>query len=96
MSIVFIHIGGDIVVRAKEVVAIIDISDHDKVNKKSKSFVQQMEKTHQFIRISQTDVKSIVITTNHIYYSPISSVTLKKRASSFNLENYLIQKEIRD
>jgi len=91
---VFIHIGGDIVVRAKEVVAIIDISNQENFTKKAKSFIQQMEKTHCFIRISSTEVKSIVITSNEIYYSPISSVTLKKRSDSFNLDNYLIHKTI--
>ncbi|WP_339060743.1 extracellular matrix regulator RemB [Tepidibacillus marianensis] len=74
----FIHIGGDIVVRAKEVVAIIDISDQENITKKTKIFIQQMEKEQRFIRISHTEVKSIVITTKNIYYSPISSVTLKK------------------
>ncbi len=78
MYIVFIHIGGDIVVRAKEVVAIIDISDQENITKKTKIFIQQMEKEQRFIRISHTEVKSIVITTKNIYYSPISSVTLKK------------------
>ncbi|TCS80828.1 uncharacterized protein DUF370 [Tepidibacillus fermentans] len=88
----FIHIGGDSVVRAKEVVAIIDVSNQE-VTKKAKSFIQKMEQKHPIIRISETDVKSIVVTTNYIYYSPISSVTLKKRANAFYLENYITQKE---
>ncbi|MFV9510294.1 extracellular matrix regulator RemB [Tepidibacillus sp. LV47] len=92
----FIHIGGDFVVLAKEVVAIIDVSNQEQISKKGKSYVQQMEQTHPVIRISNTDVKSIVITTNHIYFSPISSLTLKKRANAFHLENDLMHNKTRD
>jgi len=79
----FIHIGGDVVVRTKEVIAIIDLNHVDYHNKKAYAFMNEAEKSKEVIRLSNDDVKSFVITTDKVYYSPISSLTLKKRANIF-------------
>lgn len=78
----FIHIGGDVVVVTIEVVAIIDANHVERSMKKNNYLLNKVEKSHHVVKITSEDIKSIVITTDTIYYSPISSLTLKKRATS--------------
>lgn len=71
MNALFLHIGGDFVIRAEEVVAIIDIKD-------KKDQIQSRHSGRLFI-IDNNENKSYVITESRDYLSPISSSTLKKR-----------------
>ncbi|MGO4889012.1 extracellular matrix regulator RemB [Anaerobacillus sp. MEB173] len=75
----FIHLGGDTVIRSKDVIAILDGQSKDS-SSISKEFLQQYETDNSVITISKELSKSIVITTDAIYLSPISSITLKRRA----------------
>ncbi|WP_442602512.1 extracellular matrix regulator RemB [Paenibacillus sp. KN14-4R] len=75
----FIHLGGEKIIRSAELVAIFDLSI-EKSSKISRSFIVEANKTKQIEVISEEDSKSLVVTTNKVYYSPISSTTLKKRA----------------
>jgi len=84
----FIHIGGDIIVRGRDVIAILDINQLDQKNKKS-HFTKYLSKKHQIVKITVDDIKSIVITVDKIYFSPISSLTLKKRVSLYSKYNLL-------
>ncbi|QNU66986.1 DUF370 domain-containing protein [Ruminiclostridium herbifermentans] len=79
----FLHIGGDIVIPVKDVIAIMDI-DTTTISKDTKEFLKIAEE-EGFIRSISDDLpKSYVITEvdkkSIIYLSPISSVTLKKRS----------------
>lgn len=78
----FLHLGGDVIVPKEDVVAIIDLKqpNRSKINT-------------EFLRISGDEgfikqvcdpekIKSFIVTIKNIYYSPISSATLKKRAVS--------------
>ncbi|NLI14097.1 extracellular matrix regulator RemB [Pelotomaculum propionicicum] len=78
----FLHLGGDVVVSKEDIIAILDVR------------TRQAPITREFIEIArdegfikniydQEKEKSFVITTRDIYMSPISCVTLKKRAESF-------------
>ena len=71
-----IHIGGDIVVKTKEVITILDIN-HINRNTKNNYYSQEQMET-----LNNVDIKSIVITNDKVYFSPISSLTLKKRADN--------------
>lgn len=74
----YIHIGGDRMIRAKELIAIFDISI-EQSSRHSSQFMQ-VAKEHKIVEVvGDEEVKSIVLTQSHIYYSPISSSTLKKR-----------------
>jgi len=73
---VLIHIGGDIVVKTKEVITILDIN-HINRNTKNNYYSQEQMET-----LNNVDIKSIVITNDKVYFSPISSLTLKKRADN--------------
>lgn len=75
----FIHLGGEKIIRASELIAIFDISI-EKSSKISKQFIQQASKNKNIEHIGEEECKSLVVTKNKVYYSPISSTTLKKRA----------------
>lgn len=75
----YIHIGGEKIVQASELIAIFDISI-EKPSKISRQFMLNAQQAKSMENISDEDPKSIVITQDKIYYSPISSMTLKKRA----------------
>ncbi|MFZ4454018.1 extracellular matrix regulator RemB [Salibacterium aidingense] len=74
----FIHLGGDTVIRSKDVITIVDQDTHD-----SSSITQQFlasRNENDIERISAEQSKSVVVTTEKIYLSPISTLTLKRRA----------------
>lgn len=73
----YVHIGEETLVRAIDIVAII--------SKESVVSSSQMNEflTHdrsEVVDLSKGGYKSIVITKDKIYYSPLSSGTLKKRS----------------
>jgi hypothetical protein len=75
----YIHLGGEKIIRASELIAIFDISvEHS--SKISKQFVNNASKEKNVVIIGEEEAKSIVVTQDKVYYSPISSSTLKKRA----------------
>ncbi|UJF33309.1 extracellular matrix regulator RemB [Paenibacillus hexagrammi] len=75
----FIHLGGEKIIRASELIAIFDISI-EKSSKISKQFIQFASKNKNIEKIGEEECKSLVVTQSKVYYSPISSTTLKKRA----------------
>ncbi|MBN3524307.1 extracellular matrix regulator RemB [Paenibacillus apiarius] len=75
----YIHLGGERVIRSSELVAIFDVSI-EKSSKLSKQFVANAHKVRNVETIGEEDAKSIVVTKGKVFYSPISSTTLKKRA----------------
>lgn len=74
----YIHVGEDILVRSKDIVAIID-----KQSVRSSKMVEEFleRKKHSVINLSKGSYKSVVITTKEIYFSPLASGTLKKRST---------------
>lgn len=79
----FLHIGGDVVIPLKNVIAIFDI-ESTTVSKDTKEFLKIAEEEGFIESISYDLPKSFVITEtdkkSKIYLSPISSVTLQKRS----------------
>ena len=79
----FLHIGGDVVIPLKNVIAIFDI-ESTTVSKDTKEFLKIAEEEGFIQSISYDLPKSFVITEtdkkSKIYLSPISSVTLQKRS----------------
>lgn len=76
----FIHLGANIIVPTKEVIAIIDV----KMKKTAESMVEFLDVADEegfVINIDEGETKSYVITSKNVYFSPISSMTLKKRIS---------------
>lgn len=79
----FIHLGGDIVISIKDVISIMDIESSNLSNT-TKEFLSIAEDEGFIQKISEDEPKSFILTEKDnktiIYLSPISSVTLYKRA----------------
>lgn len=74
----FLHLGGDDIIPVKEIIAIIDIETEQ--SKITNEFISVATEEGFVKDISDGKGKSMVITDKTIYLSPISSLTLKKRA----------------
>lgn len=75
----FIHLGGEKIIRTSELVGIFDLSI-EKMSKVTKQFTSQAELDKKVEVIGEEECKSLVVTLDKVFYSPISSATLKKRA----------------
>lgn len=83
----FIHLGGDVMVQSKEVIAIFDVKMKYSSDS-TKEFLDVADEEGFVVVIDENETKSFVVTTRKVYYSPISSLTLKKRAGFVSeLEN---------
>ncbi len=76
----FIHLGGEKIVRASELIAIFLTYPSKKSSRISKQFISNAVKEKSIEVIGEEESKSLVVTEGKVYYSPISSATLKKRA----------------
>jgi hypothetical protein len=79
----YIHLGGEKVIRSRELIAIFDIAS-EKPSKEPKSLLIHDDQVKIVERIGEEEPKSLVVTETKIYYSPISSSTLKKRSRQFS------------
>lgn len=78
----FLHLGNDVVIPLKEVIAIIDLhKDEKKLSAINQEFLQVAEE-EGFIEMvgEESKIKSFIITNKKVYLSPISSATLRKRS----------------
>lgn len=79
----FLHIGGDVVIPIRNVIAIFDI-ESTTISKDTREFLKIAEEEGFIESISEDLPKSFIITEtdkkSKIYLSPISSVTLQKRS----------------
>lgn len=79
----FIHIGKDVAVPIKNIIAILDL-ETTTISKTTKEFLRTAEEEGFIENISEDIPKSFIVTENNkkskIYLSNISSVTLQKRA----------------
>jgi extracellular matrix regulatory protein B len=80
----FLHIGGDVVIPEKNIIAILDI-ETTTISEDTKEFLRISEEEGFIISISHDIPKSFIITEfdkkSKIYLSPISSVTLMRRSA---------------
>jgi len=85
---VFIHIGGDTMVRTSDIVGIFDIEVKNSPN--TAKFVELARKKETVKMAEVGAIKSFIVTDQKFYFSPISSLTLKRRAQfveqSFKLD----------
>lgn len=80
----YVHLGGEKVIRSKEIIAVFDISI-EKSSKISKQFLTEAIQRKVVETIGEESAKSLVVTLDKVYYSPVSSVTLKKRIKQMNI-----------
>lgn len=82
----FIHIGKNTVIKSRDVIAILDSST---AKSAATSEFLQIAKEEGFLKSEEG--KSIIITEKNIYFSPISSITLLKRANILlDLNDYIV------
>ena len=85
----FLHIGIDKIIPFENIVAILDykiikLSINDQYFKKANE-----NKKIKIVDISENNPKSFIVTDKEIYFSAISSQTLKKRVYNFSNEAIL-------
>lgn len=86
----FLHLGGDVVVNKKDIIAVMDL-ETTSISKITKLFLKKATEQNIVINIKTAELpKSYVLTQekgkNKLYVSPLSSQTLNKR---FNNEDFL-------
>ncbi|WP_141434447.1 extracellular matrix regulator RemB [Bacillus sp. 03113] len=81
----YIHIGADILVRASEIIVIID---KDSIASSDYMKALFMRQKNQMIDLANGSYKSLIVTTNHVYFSPLTSGTLKKRSYKLAVQEY--------
>lgn len=78
----YLHLGQDVVVRTKDIVAIFDI-ENASIGKATRNYLRLAEEHGEVINVSYELPKSFVVCQNEagtkVYISQISPATLKKR-----------------
>ncbi|HHV61158.1 MAG TPA: DUF370 domain-containing protein [Firmicutes bacterium] len=75
----FLHLGGDVSVSTKELIAILDMSLTARSGATGE-YLKAIREDGLVKDVSGGSPKSIVITDGHVYLSAISPLTLKRRA----------------
>jgi hypothetical protein len=81
----YIHIGEDINIRARDIISILD-----KESANNSPLVEEFisHRKEKVINLSKNPFKSVIITYDNVYLSPISSGTLKKRSIQMNIHEF--------
>lgn len=81
----FLHLGGDVLINQNKVIAILDLETTMK-NSTSENFLKNIKHKKKVNYISeQGKEKSLILTLDESYLSPISSTTLLKRSNAKGL-----------
>jgi hypothetical protein len=84
---VILHLGSDVAVRTRDVVAVLDY-DAIRQAAASREFLEVAQSEGKLVHVSDEAVKSAVLTGGNVFLSPISSLTLLRRAASASLEGF--------
>lgn len=74
----FLHIGGDVIVRLRELVALVDARAADK-SPDTKDFLHSWRSLGRTEAVAGGPVKTYIVCVNRVYLSPISVATLRRR-----------------
>lgn len=74
----YIHIGGEEAVLMKDIIGIMDI-ENTSTSIVTRNFLRKMEEKGKVITASLDLPKSMVVTTEYVYITPVSPQTLEKR-----------------
>lgn len=85
----FLHLGNDYLLSTDEIIAIVNLDNEDPLNRPTKDIIEIGIAERKLIRICDAGKeKSLIITSDKIYLSPISSITLQKRGQETFKEVY--------
>ena len=80
----YVHIGDDTLVYLSDIIAILDMQ----MVKESETMQELLEnQKSSVVNIANGSFKSLVITPNHMYLSPVAFATLKKKAMNDTIMN---------
>jgi hypothetical protein len=78
----FLHVGGEVVVNLRRVVAIFNLRGAVAEDRGAPSLIRQLQAGRTLYDLAGENAKSLVLTDNALYLSPIHATTLKKRAET--------------
>lgn len=81
----YIHIGEDLNIRAEDIISILDKESANQSPLVIEFLKIQSEKV---INLSKNPYKSVIITYDKVYLSPIASGTLKKRSNQMSIHEF--------
>ncbi|MGE5449787.1 MAG: extracellular matrix regulator RemB [Methanomassiliicoccales archaeon] len=85
----FLHLGNDYLIGTDEIVAIVNLDNEYPLGRATKDIIELGIAERKLIRIGGVGKeKSLIITGDKIYLSPISSTTLQKRGQAPYKEGY--------
>ncbi len=77
----FLHIGNDVLIKYKDIIGIFELQGSlSVVHKQIKD--NNLFDDRQHIYINKKEIKSCVLTDRSVYFSNISSITLKRRGKT--------------
>ncbi|MEW6046542.1 MAG: extracellular matrix regulator RemB [Bacillota bacterium] len=82
MFALYVHLGGDVVVRARDVVAIVDLAAMQRRGLSVDQIVRGGDHAGGVTVVGDGVGTSLVVTAYGIYVSPISPLTLRRRAAT--------------
>lgn len=77
----FIHLGEDFIIRMSDVIAIFSYESliDSTINK---TYFKKIKEEKKVIDMANGSIKSVVITEDVVYFTPLSTATLKKRSQT--------------
>ncbi|MCQ2483014.1 MAG: DUF370 domain-containing protein [Clostridia bacterium] len=82
----YVHLGGEITVTSDSVVAVIDLENVSALQADFNKYIRAEDDSNRLEYISGDISKSLVITTNRTYVSPMSSGVLLKRLTMLQIQ----------
>jgi len=77
---VFLHLGNGYLLSSDEIIAIVNLDNPDSLSRTTKDIIELGVAERSLVRVGRVgQEKSLIITGDKIYLSPISSITLQKR-----------------
>lgn len=83
----YINIDDDYSIDSQDIILILDAQLLNS-SEKMRTFIEN-SKLNKQLSGNKTDAKSIIITDDKVYYSPFSTISLKKRVNKFSIFNKL-------
>ena len=78
----YLHIGGEYTLPSRFIIGIFDLESVSSTQKDMIHFLSHMEKEEKVEYISEEIPRSVVVTNEKIYFTPISTMTLLKRVKN--------------
>jgi len=85
----FLHLGNDFLLSSEEIIAIVNLDNSQTLDRSTKDIIELGAAERRLVRIAGAGKeKSLIITDDKVYLSPISSITLQKRGQEPYKEGY--------